>query len=148
VKHSRGVELITRLVARPGEDVHVLTLASDTEAELADSAAGDALDAQARREYRTRLDQIARIVESAGLRNDTDAVEALEEERGLLERELSRATGLGGRSRPSGSLAERARVNVQRRVKEAILRIAEADPEVGLHLRRAVRTGTYCTYRP
>ena len=42
--------------------------------------------------------------------------------------------------------SERARVNVQRRLKDAIARIAEADPVLGAFLGKAVRTGTYCRF--
>jgi len=37
---------------------------------------------------------------------------------------------------------------VQRRLKEAIGRIAELDPALGRYLEQAVRTGTYCCFRP
>ena len=56
--------------------------------------------------------------------------------------------GLGGRERRAGAAAERARVAVQRRVRDAIRRIDEAMPEVGRHLQWAVRTGAFCAYRP
>jgi hypothetical protein len=56
--------------------------------------------------------------------------------------------GLGGRSRRSGSDAERARVNVQRRLRDALRRIAELNPEIGRHLEDSVRTGTFCQYSP
>jgi hypothetical protein len=37
---------------------------------------------------------------------------------------------------------------VQRRVREAIKKIAEHEPELGRHLDWAVRTGTFCAYEP
>ena len=43
---------------------------------------------------------------------------------------------------------ERARVNVQRRIKDAIGRIGQSLPEVGRHLEATVRTGTFCVYDP
>jgi hypothetical protein len=43
---------------------------------------------------------------------------------------------------------ERARTNVQRRLKDAIRRIAEHDASLGRYLHATVRTGTYCVYRP
>jgi len=56
--------------------------------------------------------------------------------------------GLHGRVRPNASASERARVNVQRRLKEAVGRIADADPALGAHLAAALHTGTFCCYRP
>ncbi|MGH2713244.1 MAG: hypothetical protein ACRDM7_05040, partial [Thermoleophilaceae bacterium] len=61
---------------------------------------------------------------------------------------LARAVGLGGRDRPSGSGAERARVNATRAIRAAIRRIEECDPSLGRHLDRAVRTGIFCVYDP
>jgi hypothetical protein len=61
---------------------------------------------------------------------------------------LSRGVGLGGRARRAGRAAERARVNVQRRLTEAIRRIEEAHAPLGMHLRKAIRTGAFCSYAP
>ena len=47
-----------------------------------------------------------------------------------------------------GSAAERARTAVTARIRDALRRIERADPELGAHLRRSVRTGTLCSYAP
>jgi hypothetical protein len=36
---------------------------------------------------------------------------------------------------------------VQRRIREAIRKIADTDGALGARLDRAIRTGTYCVYR-
>jgi hypothetical protein len=56
--------------------------------------------------------------------------------------------GLGGRARRAGAAAERARSAVQRRIKNAIVRIGEAAPALAPLLTRTIRTGNYCVYRP
>ena len=43
---------------------------------------------------------------------------------------------------------ERARVNVQRRIKDAIKRLASEDESLGRYLEATVRTGTFCSYVP
>lgn len=75
------------------------------------------------------------------------------------ETEVS-ALALEQRSLPAGSTAaarertvphdarERARVNVTRALAAAMKRIAANHPELGRHLARTVRTGTFCVYRP
>lgn len=147
VRHSRGMELLARLVARPGEELHVLALASDEEgASLADDAPADLLDERARRAYRARLAELERALGDAERERDLGRHAALERERALLGAELERAFGLGGRARRSGSASERARVNVQRRLKDALGRIAELDAECGQFLSRAIRTGNYCVF--
>jgi hypothetical protein len=65
-----------------------------------------------------------------------------------LLRELKRAVGLGGRDRPTGSDAERARVNVVRSLRRAIAAIAHQADGLGAHLEVSVRTGRYCGYLP
>ena len=65
-----------------------------------------------------------------------------------LLRELKRAVGLGGRDRPTGSDAERARINVVRSLRRAIAAIADQAPLLGAHLDESVRTGGHCIYLP
>lgn len=45
-----------------------------------------------------------------------------------------------------GSAAERARVSVTRRIRDAIDRIAAVHPACGTHLTRTIRTGARCAY--
>ena len=71
-----------------------------------------------------------------------------EQERDFLVAELSRAYGLGGRARRTGSSTERARTAVTWRIRHAITRIEAAAPGLGKHLRSSVSTGTYCVYSP
>ncbi len=66
----------------------------------------------------------------------------------MLAAELGRAVGLGGRSRRAGAAAERARSAVQRRIKNALDRIAEHAPALAAYLGKTVRTGNFCVFRP
>ena len=72
----------------------------------------------------------------------------LRHERESLIAELSRATGLGGKSRPAGSSAERARLNVTRTLRHAIKHLEDAVPALAAHLDRSIRTGNFCAYEP
>ena len=80
--------------------------------------------------------------------NDPARAARARAEREALADELARGVGLGGRERVAGAAAERARVNVQRRLKDALDRIAAADPALGKHLARSIKTGTFCSYEP
>jgi len=55
---------------------------------------------------------------------------------------------LGTDSEGSTETAERARVEVHRRIRDTIRRIESHHPGLAKHLERAVRTGTYCAYEP
>jgi hypothetical protein len=148
VKHSRGLALLSRLVERPGEDIHVLALSSDEAgASLQDTrvAGLDAPDPRALRDYRQRLADLSEELVEAEQAGDLGRAERLGREQQLLQSELSRALGLGGGARSTGP-AERARVNVQRRLKDAITRVSECDRELGRYLEKAVVTGTYCRF--
>jgi hypothetical protein len=148
VRDSRGMQLLARLVEQPGEELHVLVLASDEGRALAENNAGDRFDEKALRAYRTRLSEIGRELEDARAMGDRGRAERLDHEREALEAEVSGGLGLGGKVRKAGSVTERARINVQKRLKDALLRISEADAALGAQLHRAVRTGTYCSFRP
>lgn len=148
VRDSRGMQMLYRLVERPDEELHVLVLASDAEGALAETDAGAHLDAEALRAYRTRLEDLEDAIDEAETRADSGRAERLRAEREILRSEVARAVGLGGSVRKAGSATERARVNVQRRLKDAIGRVAEADPALGAYLEKAVRTGTFCSFRP
>jgi hypothetical protein len=149
VKDSRGMQFLAKLIERPGQEIHALALASDDAAASApESSAGQLLDERAKKAYRRRLDALAEAQQTAEARGDGPGWAKLDAERSVLEGELARALGLRGRAREAGSATERARVNVQRRVKDALLRIAEVDAELGSFLERTVHTGTYCCFRP
>src|SRR6185295_19999887 len=110
--------------------------------------AGEMLDDRARKAYRRRITQITNQLHDALRAGDARRAANLEHERGALHAELARATGLTGRVRHAASATERARINVQKRIKDAITRIAEVNPSLGRYLGRAVKTGTYCCFRP
>jgi tetratricopeptide (TPR) repeat protein len=148
VKDSRGMQLLARLVEQRGSEVHVLALASDEGTSAPESDAGELLDETARRSYRARLREIESALADAERAGHATRASKLERERQALLGELARAAGLSGRARRAGSATERARINVQRRLKDAIGRIADADPDLGAFVERAVRTGTFCCFRP
>jgi hypothetical protein len=143
VKHARGVELLARLVADPTREVHVLELVGGDATDGGD--AGELLDREAVVAYRARVLELREIIEDETDARKRDRARAELEE---LEDQLSAAVGLGGRRRRASNAAERARVNVQRRLTDAVKRIADAAPEIGSHLDAALRTGTYCSYDP
>jgi hypothetical protein len=151
LKHSKGMEYLARLLREPHAEVHVVELqagAPSPELRADAEAGGTWLDDEAKRAYRARLAQLEDDLAEAERFNDIERAARAREERELIGRELARAVGLGGRDRPAGSAAERARVNTTRAIRGAIKRIEECDPSLGRHLDRAVRTGTFCVYDP
>ncbi len=150
IRASRGAELLSRLLERPGEELHVLALASDEPGrrEAGDATAGELLDDRARASYRARVVSLDEDLAEAERCADVGRAAALSRERDALLAELARAVGLGGRARHAGSASERARVNVQRRLRDTIARITELDADLGRSLNNSVKTGIYCCFRP
>src|SRR5204863_9496179 len=103
---------------------------------------------EARDSYRDRLEDLKEELREAQEFGDSVRAGRAQEEIDFLASELSRAVGLGGRERKAGTAAERARVAVQKRLKDAIRKIEEGAPALGRHLAMTVQTGTFCCYRP
>lgn len=162
IRDLKGMRYLARLLADPGREYHVLDLVavetagsahadSDPVAPMPRSALGDAgelLDPQAKDAYRRRLAEIDDDLEQARHTGDTERAAQADAERDFLIRELARAFGLSGRERRAASASERARASVTRAVRQAMARISEHHPELGEHLSRTIRTGTYCAYLP
>ena len=157
----KGMRYLHRLLGSPGREFHVLDLSSATRRGTTSAAAaaadgmrvddgslGPLLDAQAKAAYRRRLEDLRAEVADAEELGHADRAASAQEEIDALAHELARAVGLGGRDRPTGTAAERARVNVSRAIRAAISRIAEGAPSLGHHLSTSVRTGVYCVYTP
>jgi tetratricopeptide (TPR) repeat protein len=149
VRDLKGMRYLAQLLAHPGREFHVVDLvAAETGQQIALGDAGAILDERAKSAYRRRLAEIEDDIEQARALEDAEREAQADAERGFLVRELARAVGLGGRDRRAGSASERARSGVTRAVRQGIARIGEHHPQLGEHLTRSVRTGTYCTYAP
>jgi tetratricopeptide (TPR) repeat protein len=163
VRDTLGMHYLVQLLLHPHQEVHVLTLAAEEpgftqEARLEDVSndgmrrgftdAGEILDPQARMAYRQRLRDLQEELTEAQSFNDPGRIEKLQEEVEFLTQELAQAVGLGGKSRKTTSVAERARVNVTKRIKIALRKISEQHPPLGEYLTQTIRTGTFCEYVP
>lgn len=146
VKDTRGLQLLAELVSRPGRELHVLSLMGSEGADVGD--AGELVDAKAEASYRARVEDLKDQLQEAESFGDLHRAQRARTELQRLEEELASAFGLGGRQRRSGGAAEKARVNVQKRLRDAIKRISDHDPTLGRLLERSVRTGTFCAYEP
>ena len=147
MRDSVGMRMLALLVGSPGRDLHALELAGGGAPGPRESA-GPILDQTARLAYRARIRELQAELEQAESTGQPGHAERVRSELETVAAELSRAVGLGGRDRRSRSAAERARVNAQRRLADAIRRIERACPALGRHLDGAIHTGTFCCYDP
>ena len=148
LKASVGMRLLQRLVSNPGREFHALELVGDEGGAVDTGDAGVQLDRRAIAEYRRRLEDLREAAREAEAFADFARRARAEAEIAALADELSRSVGLGGRERRAGAASERARINVQRRVRDAIRRIERELPELGRHLSWAVKTGVFTSYSP
>lgn len=164
LKDARGLHYLADLLRHPGQEFHVSELlaksykphalwATPPRAESAypvawSHAPASILDAQAKSEYRRRLEELRGELEEAERFNDPERAARIKEEMNCIAQAIAAALGLGGRQRKTGSDAERARSAVTKRVKESISRISESIPPLGRHLALCVRTGYYLCYNP
>jgi predicted ATPase len=148
VRDSKGMGFLAALIAEPGRDLHALDLATPAADRPQDAVADEMIDDTARKAYRARLVELRSELDEAEEWNDSARAHRLQEELDALAAELARGVGLGGRPRRFGTSAERARVNVQRRIRDAIRRLGDKHEALGRHLERSVRTGMYCRYDP
>ncbi len=142
LRDTKGLADLARLVAEPGREIAALDLVG---AVVTDGDAGPASDATARRQYEHRIRELQHEIDTAG--DDARAARHREELDALVDH-LTAAYGMGGRDRPQGRPAEKARTAVTWRIRAAIKRIAADLPALGDHLDRSVRTGRFCVYDP
>jgi hypothetical protein len=137
---------VSTLLNHAERDVHVFDLVGGSGADRSD--AGELIDATAKAAYRQRIEQLTDEIQTAEMSGKDDRAAALDRERVELINHLASALGLAGQPRVAASDVERARKAVGMRVRDALRRIDDELPELGRHLRSAIRTGTWCSYRP
>jgi hypothetical protein len=149
VVDSKGMRDLAEVLARPGQEIHVLDLVEASGGPPAAAAGGDTgpvIDAAARTAYRQRLLDLEDDIETASQNSDLGRLDMLQAEREFLATELAAALGLGGRPRVTGDRVERARKAVAMRIGTALKAIEGVHPALAQHLRNSVSTGRYCRY--
>ncbi len=170
IRDLKGLGYIRRLLQHPGQEFHAFDLLASASGDpnTPDTIvgreealpvgvtvragltgdAGEILDAQAKREYKRRLQELNEELEEQRERGNHERADKLETEIDFVARELERSIGLGGRDRHTGSNAERARLNVTRAIKNAVQKISDQHAGLGELLDHTIRTGSFCCYLP
>jgi predicted ATPase len=150
VRDTKGLHDLAALLSHPGTDISALNLAGgNLSQQVLASGAEPVLDRAALVGYRRRLAELDEELASAREYADLASQQRAVDEREQLLTELRHVTRPDGSSRTlSNTAAERARKAVTARIRDAIRRISDAHPELGMHLDRTIRTGTTCRYEP
>jgi hypothetical protein len=152
IEDSIGMAHLAVLIANPRQEIQAADLVTGLAAlgrALGDAgAAHPVLDHEAIVEYRNRVQLLNAEIDRLEAGDDPGWAAGARAERDWLVAELTRAAGLGGRTRSFPDQGERARVAAGKAIRRALVRIAEADPVIGEHLRQTVHTGVRCSYWP
>ncbi|MDQ3980189.1 MAG: hypothetical protein M3314_11655 [Actinomycetota bacterium] len=157
LRDGRGLGDIARLLHAPGRELHVFDLLEARAAARPGPVSGRArawptagfrvwplavavLDETTRAEYEARLADLASELVEAERAGDRIRAALARAERDALTSVLAEGE--------TGDPLERACRVVATRIRIAVDRIERAHPELGHHLRRSVRTGTFCAYEP
>ncbi len=143
--NAKGLADLARLLARPDQEIHCTELMG---VESSPAAAPEAVDRQARDEYRRRIADLQAVIDECETAGDAGRALAAREELEALRDHITAAFGLGGRARRPGAPEEKARSAVTQRIRASIRRIEENLPALGRHLAVSVRTGAFCSYAP
>jgi hypothetical protein len=140
-----GMAYLATLIASPGEDLDVLRLITLTSGG-GRPARDHLLDRQALADYRSRAQELTRLLSDADL--DPTTARRLRREFAAIAVALRTATSRQGRVRDFPTDHERARTAVRKALVRAVESIAAADPVLGEHLRASLTTGAACRYDP
>jgi len=171
IEHRAGMAYLHRLLAHPCHSFHVRELlaggagdiaAADPPARrqdlaaprsddlriLTDFSAEPILDARAKAELRTRLQELEDDIQEANQHNNPERVARAQAEFDQILDILRASQGFAGRDRSMASDTERARKAVSAAMHRALAKIAQSHAELHRHLDRSVTIGVRCSYEP
>ncbi len=171
LRDAKGLQYIAYLLREPRRQFHVLDLVAAIEKHVPDAttehtkasseqlaeqhlrrtrpdSAGPALDAQARDQYRRRLQELPEEIEDAKDMGNWPEADRLETERDFLIQELTTGIGRGERDRPAADPVERARQAISASVKRSLNNIKRTHPALWQHLHNAINSGIVFSYTP
>jgi hypothetical protein len=149
VKDARGMAYIHLLLQHPLQEYSAAELRAAVMGLPGASSAdlGPLLDARAVTAYKRRVDHLREELREARAENDLARVDRYQRELHLLEAELRRALGMGGRHRHATD-TERARKAVTNAVRRALAELQRAHAALAGHLSAALSLGTRLSYAP
>ncbi len=171
VNNTKGIRYIEYLIRNKGKEVHVSELfyaINPTDATHSNESLSDMSEEQLVEEgfslgglgnsfeltdektiaaLKLYIEQLDDQIEEAKEYGEIEKKEQLEAKKDHIVARLRADTGLGGKSRQSNSAIERTRKSVEKRIHTDIKKLQKDFPEFADHL-QAIKTGTYCQYKP
>jgi hypothetical protein len=147
VPHTIGMCYLAEMISHPEVEIAAVALSSGYAGPCPSISDQLVLDPRAKAEYRRRIEELQEEVDDADACADLERAARARAELDRYVEELTRSTGLAGRSRSFADDAERARIAVRKAIKRALATITEADPELGREIGSRVVTGARCVFR-
>ena len=135
----------------PGEETGAMTATEAENEGLTVSPLPDSepiLDPVARQQCRSRLIELGEELDEARQYRDPGRIERAEKETDEILMQLERAFSWHGRPRGLKDPVERARKAVGNRISYVLDKIRPTNLPLWRHLRSALRTGEFCSYKP
>jgi tetratricopeptide (TPR) repeat protein len=139
-----GFAYLLDLIARPGQDVDVLSLVSGARSRA--SRPDAVVDERALADYRERARELSTMIRRDDLA--PAVADRYQQELAALTAALRSLVGLGGRTRAFPNDDERARTAVRKALIRAVTAIEAVEPALGHHLQASLVTGVTCRYSP
>src|SRR5262249_57032245 len=115
---------------------------------LREADASPQADAQARAAYKSRWQEIQAELDAADRHHDLGRLAKLQAEQTFLTEELTAAYGFRRQAHKTTDRHEQIRKNVTNRLRNTLQRVRTTPPSAWTHLRRSLKTGTFCSYTP
>jgi len=109
--------------------------------------AGTTLDEKARRQYKTRLQELVEEIKQAIKDDKKEKHEELEKEREWLIKELTKGVDKKGKLRADKSDVDRQRQTVRHAIETAIRNIRKKHTKAAEFLEKSIKTGYTCVYK-
>jgi CBS domain-containing protein len=173
LKDGKGLRYIAYLLQSPGKSIHVSTLQAASEGQQLNPSskiygdmsgeqledydltisqglgdAGTTLDPRAISQYKEHCQSLRDELQEAKAFNDLQRAATLQEQIDMISDQLKSDMGLGGKARKSADSKEKIRKAVTNRIKDSLKKIQKENRSLGLHLSKAIETGTFCSYSP
>lgn len=145
VPDLKGYGDIMILLQRPEEEIHCSELIGEV---VANEKGIDLIDQKAKKDYKDRLLELQQDISNAEELNNYEEANRLQLEYDTVLQHLTLTLGLAGKTRTSTSQIDKARSAVTWRIRNAIKKLEEVHPSLSKHLSNAIKTGTFCSYKP
>ncbi len=144
-----GMWYLAEFLSRPGKTLNPVELENartGIAARSSTSGTGEAIDEEARRDYKRTLADISARIAEAERNNDAGTLESLQTEQHEILSQLQKDSGKNGKARVITD-ESKSRKNVRQAVSRDIKRIAEHHADLAEHLKLAFKGNAMC-YRP